>query len=329
MSVDPPRIAELAARSRAVLERAGAHLRKTPLVPCPRLSEAIGGEVHLKLESLQATGSFKLRGAFARLTAESPTPARVVTASTGNHGAAVAHAARSLGIEAVVYVPRTAAAAKVDKIRTLGALVREAGEDCVEAEAAARGESEAEGLVYVSPYNDPEVVAGQGTLGLELVDEVPGGVDAVSISVGGGGLISGTAAALKAAWADVRIIGASPERSTAMLRSVEAGRILPDEGLETLSDGTAGGIEDDSCTFQLCRDLVDEWVSVPEEEIAAEMRAALIQDHLVWEGAAAVAAAGLVRAARERSVRTAIVVVCGGNVAPGTLAGLLEQSPAG
>ena len=137
MSVDPPRIAELAARSRAVLERAGAHLRKTPLVPCPRLSEAIGGEVHLKLESLQATGSFKLRGAFARLTAESPTPARVVTASTGNHGAAVAHAARSLGIEAVVYVPRTAAAAKVDKIRTLGALVREAGEDCVEAEAEA------------------------------------------------------------------------------------------------------------------------------------------------------------------------------------------------
>lgn len=324
--------ADLAARAHAAADRIRPHVRRTPLVPSARLGAEVGGEVLLKLESLQATGSFKLRGAFARLTAGDAPPARVVTASTGNHGAAVAHAAHVLGVEAVVYVPSTADATKRARIERLGARVLVAGEDCVEAEAAARARAEEEGVLYVSPYNDLEVAAGQGTLAVELLEErgVAGApIDAISIAVGGGGLLAGTAAVLRAAWPGVRILGASPERSQVMLRSVAAGHLVPDEGLSTLSDGTAGGLEPGTCTLPLCAELVDEWIAVPEEEIAAQMRAALLEDHLVIEGAAGVAAAALVRAARTRPIRAGVVLVCGGNVAPEKLAAVLAGAGPG
>ena len=315
---------DLRARIPRAAERVAPRVRRTPIVPSERLSGLAGCEVLLKLESLQTTGSFKLRGALARLLALDPLPERVVAASTGNHGAAVAEAARSVGARARVFAPRGADEEKLARVERLGAeVVRVEGVDCVDAEVAARAEAEERGVPYVSPYNDLDVISGAAGVGLEIVaDTAP--CDLVAVAVGGGGLIAGVAAGLEA-WPEARVLGCSPERSATMMRSVEAGRIVADEGLATLSDATAGGLEEGALTLALCRELVDAWVTVPEERIAAEMRSTLLEDRVVAEGAAAVATAGLVAAvqsAPERP-RRALAVVCGGNVSAATLAGVL------
>lgn len=297
----------------------------TPTVPAPWLSAELGGEVRLKLENVQHSGSFKLRGASHALL-RLPAAARgagVVAASSGNHGLGLAMAAARLGIAATVFVPTTTPAGKRAAIARHGAEVQVFGDDCVDTEAHARAVAAASGRHYVSPYNDADVVAGQGTVMVELLQQWPD-VEAVYVALGGGGLIAGMAAYGKRVRPDLQLVACSPIASPAMAACVRAGRIVDVPCHDTWSDSTAGGVEPGAITFPLCRDLVDRFVDVDEAAIAQAMRDCLAHQHLLVEGAAGVAFAGLRQdAARPR--RTA-VVVCGANLPYAALQRLLAGS---
>jgi threonine dehydratase len=295
------------------------HVRETPVVHSPALSEAAGAEVWLKCENLQVTGSFKVRGATNRMLALSDDERRrgVVAASSGNHGVAVAHAAATLGIPVTVYVPEFVSPAKAAAMKRLRANVVTFGTDGLDTEIEARRVAGAERRTYISPYNDLAVVAGQGTVGVELRRQLDG-ISTVIVAVGGGGLIGGIAACLKHFDSRIRIVGAQPANSRVMIESVRNGRVVETPSLPTLSDGTAGGIELDTITFQLNRDLVDEWIEIPEDEIARAMRHAIEVEHMLIEGAAGVAVAAVSRARRPLSGKVA-VVLCGANVSAARL----------
>ncbi len=269
--------------------------------------------VSFKLENRQHTGSFKFRGAMNRLlAADAAERARgFVTASSGNHGAALARAMQLLNVSGVIFVPEQTSEQKLEAIRSAGGDVRFHGTDGLDTELHARAYADEHDLTYVSPYNDPLIIAGQGTIGVELLRQVPD-LERVIISIGGGGLISGIAAAVKAARPAVEIVGCQPEASDVMTASVAAGRIVEKDSLPTLSDGTAGGVEADAITFPLCRALVDRFVTVSEADIAEAMRQAWQHDQLRIEGAAGVAIAALAELPSYDS--NTVVIICGGNV---------------
>jgi threonine dehydratase len=299
----------------AAHHRIRPHVRETPLYESTVLGEATGSQALLKLENLQRTGSFKLRGAVNRLlTLDAEVRVRgVVAASSGNHGAAVAHAGRVLGCQVTIFVPESVSSVKLTAMQRSGADVRVFGTDGLDTELHARRFAEANGRAYISPYNDLAVVAGQGTIGVELRRQGDP-LDAIIAAVGGGGLIAGIGADLKARWPSVRIVGAVPENSPVMAESVKAGRVVEMASRPTLSDGTAGGVEADAITFDLCRTLVDDWIRIPEREIAGAMRHCLTSEHLLVEGAAGVAVAALHRCAPALRGARVAVIVCGANV---------------
>ncbi len=306
-------------------ERLSSYVVETPLVFSPQFSAATGAKVWLKLENLQDTGSFKLRGATNRLLAmsEQERSAGCVTASSGNHGAGVACAAGRLDIQGIVFVPEHTARTKVDAIRGYGGDVRLFGTDGLDTELHAREYAAANGTVYVSPYNDPAIVAGQGTCGVEIAKQLPE-VDAAFVSVGGGGLIAGVGSVLKRHNSNVRVIGCQPAASAVMAKSIEAGEILELESGETLSDGTAGGVEQEAITFELCRSVVDDFVLVDEAAIAAAMIEFIDKQHQLVEGAAGVALAAFLAKAAEFRGRNVVILVCGGNVSSETLRRILN-----
>ena len=303
-------------------KRIRPHVRETPLVQSPALSDATGAEVWLKCENLQVTGSFKVRGATNRLLLlpEGTRRRGVVAASSGNHGIGVAHAGQALGIPVTVYVPEFVSPAKVAAMKRLGATVVVFGTD-VDTEIEARRVADAGGQAYVSPYNDLAVVAGQGTIGVELRRQLTG-IDTVVVAVGGGGLIGGIAADLKAHDRNVRIVGAQPANSRVMIESIRAGHVVDIPSLPTLSDGTAGGVEADAVTFALCRDLVDQWIEVPEAEIARAMRHSVEVEHMLIEGSAAVALAAVAEK-RTHTRGRVVVILCGANVSAERLRSIL------
>lgn len=299
------------------------HIRETWLEPSPILTERIGAPVFAKLENLQKTGSFKARGALNKILAAPDDGRLVVTASTGNHGAGVAYALSRVGRPGVVFVPEGASEAKLSFIRRLGAKVETHGLDSIETELHVRRLAETEGHLFVPPYNDPEVLAGQGTIARELLRQEPR-IDNVFVSVGGGGLISGIAAGLKAERPDIRIFGCSAAASCVMARSVAAGRMLDLPSEPTLSDGTAGGVEENTITFDYCRTLVDDWIEVEESEIASALRLFLDGHRMLIEGAAAVAIAAALKQAAEIGLSgTSVIVCCGGNIGRSTLRQIL------
>jgi len=309
-----PDPAALAAAVALAAQRLQGAVVCTPTVPSAWLSHRGGREIRLKLENVQRTGSFKLRGASHALLAL-PLPARsrgVVAASSGNHGLGLATAAARLGVPATVYVPSTTPAGKREAIARAGAEVLVFGDDCVVTEQHARAVAAATGRSYVSPYNDIDVIAGQGTVAVELLAQWPE-LQTVYVALGGGGLISGMAAYAKALRPDVEFVACSPLASPAMAACVRAGRIVDVPCGPTWSDSTAGGVEPGAITFPLCRDLVDRFVEVDEPAIAAAMRDMLRHDHLLVEGAAGVAVAGCLADATAHGRRSAIVV-CGGNL---------------
>lgn len=294
-------------------------VRETPLDLAGGFSDE-DLRVYAKLENLQYTGSFKLRGAVNKLMSldDAQRAAGCVTASTGNHGAAMALAYARLGVRGMIFVPENASRTKVEAIRRLGGDLKFHGTDGAQTESHAREYASRNGMVYVSPYNDPAVIGGQGTVGLELHRQKPR-LDAVFVSVGGGGLMSGIAGFLKSVTPGIRIFGCQPENSAVMAHSIAAGRILEEESLPTLSDGTAGGMDLDSITFEPCRQLVDEWVLVSEQEIAAAMRKFMQTQHMLLEGSAGVALAALERRRDALRGARAAVVICGANISLDTL----------
>ncbi len=319
-----PSPSDLLYRIREDVESADLRIRpyvwETPLAHAPSLSQAWGAEVYLKLENTQVTGSFKARGAMNRLltTPVSQRALGVLAASTGNHGAATAYAAKQLNIPCTVFVPNNASEVKVAAIRSWGASIEVYGDDGLDAEREARAQADKGGLLYLSPYNDPQVVAGQGTVGAELSRQIDR-IDALFIAIGGGGLAAGTAGYLKAVGREVMVVGCSPAASPVMHESVKAGLLLKLPSAPTLSDGTAGGVEKDAITFPLCRALIDRWVLVEEKEIAASMRIGLDEEHQLIEGSAGVALASAQKLASEFPGGVIVVVLCGGNAGVETL----------
>jgi threonine dehydratase len=316
---------DAAIETRAAEARIRPHIRETFLEYSPHYSNLGGAEMFFKLENLQHTGSFKARGALNKvLSLEQDVAARgVVAASTGNHGAAVAFAAAKVGTRAVVFAPENATRDKSKMVERMGAEVRFHGDDCMVAEVFARGYARDHGMTYVSPYNDPLVVGGQGTVGAEL-DRQLDCIDAVFVSLGGGGLISGIAASLKSVRPDVNIVGCSPENSQVMIQSVKAGKILDLPSQPTLSDGTAGGVEQGAITFELCRALVDDYVTVSEQQIADSWREFTGAHHMMIEGAAAVAIASFVKMHDRFAGQNVVVVLCGANISAETVKELLS-----
>jgi threonine dehydratase len=302
--------------------RIARYARHTPLVEL----ESPGGVARappvrmLKLETVQPTGSFKIRGAASAVTA-GPRPVEIVAASTGNHGLAVASLARSLGVRCRIFVPASAAPAKLARLRAAGVELVEEDGDPLRAELAARAYAErSRGALLVAPYNDPQVILGAATLGLELLEDLPEPPEVLFAAVGGGGLISGIALAVRARWPRCTIVGCLPEASPAMRDAVAAGRVVDSPVLPTLADATAGNIEEGSITVAICAALVDRFELISETEIAAAMRAALLEQHLLIEGAAALA---LAASLRSDDFGRHVVVLGGASVGEQTLRALL------
>jgi len=310
----------------AASERLAPFGLATPLQP----ARSLVPHAHFKCENLQRTGSFKIRGALNKLlllTSEQRERG-VVTSSTGNHGLAVAEALRLTSGRGTVVVSSLASRYKIERLTKAGLEVVVSDGDPMVAELEARALGEREGRVYISPYNDPDVMAGQGSIAVELLEQRPD-IEAVFVAVGGGGLIAGIATYLKAVRPDVLVVGCWPEQARAMYESVRAGRLMevPDE--PTLSDATAGNIEPGAITFPYCRDLIDELVLVSEAEIAQAMRDVMLGDHMVIEGAGGVAVAGWRKftAGRPRLAdHESVVVLCGGNVSAEVLAQVLGKT---
>ena len=308
----------------AAAERIGPHIVTTPVVEAPSLSSELGCEVLLKLENIQKTGSFKIRGALNKILqlTEAEKAAGIVTASSGNHGAAVAKAAQLAGGTVDIYVPEGASPAKIANMQRLGGTVHVFGSDSGKSEQEAQRVAKESGATYVSPYNDPDVIAGQGTIGLELARQVPD-MDVVIIAVGGGGLASGIAGYLKAVNPKIETIGAAPAASAAMIASIEAGEIVETPHDHTLSDGTAGGLDEGSITFPLCRDNLDTLVRVDETAIEEAFRDLFRNEHMLVEGAAAVTLAALRREAPRLKGKKVVLILCGANISPDVVKSLL------
>ena len=301
-----------------------SYIRETYLEYSPFYSRMTGANVYFKLENLQYTGSFKLRGAMNKLLSltDEEKGRGVVTASTGNHGAAFAYGLSKVEGSGVVFVPENASRTKVEAIERLGAEVRHIGSDCSETEAYARQYAKKNKMTHMPPYNDVKAIGGQGTIAFELANQLDQ-IDAVYVALGGGGMISGIAGFLKSQNPDVQIIGCSPENSQVMIQSVKAGRILDLPSLPTLSDGTAGGIEPGSITLEFCRDLVDDYITVTEAEIKESLREFMQTQHMLIEGSAAVAVAACKRQADRFVGKNVAVIICGGNISLETLKTIL------
>jgi len=295
----------------AARERIASYVHRTPLLPMP-------GGPYLKCENLQVTGAFKARGAFNHVLAHRTECERgIVTASSGNHGNAVAHVAKTLGLRAVVVVPEDVVAAKADAITDSGAELIRFGRYSEERVPHAKELSERRGLHYVPPYDDPLIIAGQGTAGLELVEQFPQ-VETVAVPVSGGGLISGVAIAVKELRPQAKVIGVEPERARRFAQSRAAGRPVVLEKAETIADGlrvlTPGAL-----TWQVTSRYVDEFVGISDRQIETAMHKILIDAHVLAEPSGAIAAAWAFSAPHPACV----AVLSGGNASPDLLRRLL------
>ncbi|MGY5860269.1 MAG: threonine/serine dehydratase [Candidatus Thorarchaeota archaeon] len=295
-------------------ERIKEHINITPLQQAPALSELTGASVSLKLESKQVTGSFKVRGALNRLMTLSREDAEkgVITASTGNHGLGVAFAAKQLGIDAKVVFPIGASTVKRDRMAEAGVdVIQDVGYEDVE--PYARKLAKERGLTYVSPYNDPEIIAGAGTSGLEILEQQDE-MDAVFVPIGGGGLISGIGIAIKYFLPYTMVIGVQSEVSPEVHDSWIAGEWVESEEFDSLAQGLMGGVESDSITLDIISDNVDSIILVTEDSIKEAMRFLYEEESLLVEGAGAVTTAALMENASQFEGQKVVLTISGGNI---------------
>ena len=315
-----PTLADVVA-ARARLRGIAIH---TPLEPSAALADEIGAaEVRLKREEIQPTGAFKLRGASNKvaLIAEGRPEAGLVTASSGNHGIAVASAAARHDMRLTVLVGRSVSPAKLERLRALETgrvIVELTGNDSDDAEAEGRRRDDAGHAIYISPYNDPDVIAGQATIAVEILEDGPE-VEVIVVPIGGGGLISGIGLWAKAVKPSLRLVGVQPAASPPVYGYFETGSTEPMPIAPTLADGVAGNVERDSITWALCRQLVDEVVLVEEDEIADALRWSLEFPHVLLEGSAVLGIAALRAGRIEAAGRRVAVVTTGRNVSMETL----------
>lgn len=306
-----PRMSDVLAARR----RIAAHIRRTPLVASPSLTARLGAPVHLKCEHHQITGAFKLRGAtnaVFSLTAEQRAKG-VTAASTGNHGRGLAHAAKAAGARCIVCMSALVPRNKVEAIAALGAEARIVGLSQDDAQVEVDRLVAEEGMISLPPFDHPDIVAGQGTLGLEMLEDLPE-AETLLVPLSGGGLIAGIALAAKTLKPEIRVIGVSQTLGPAMHESLKAGRPVPVEEVPTLADSLGGGIGlDNRLTFAMVRKLVDEVILVDEAEIAGAIRHAYAEERQIVEGGAAVGIAALLREGRPAWGPT-VVLLSGGNI---------------
>ncbi|MEM1319542.1 MAG: threonine/serine dehydratase [Bacteroidota bacterium] len=298
----------------AAHQRIRPHIRRTPLEYDLQLSQRSGANVYLKLENWQLSGSFKLRGVMSKVLAV-PTEERsqryFVAASTGNHAAAFAYTMHRLGLRGKVFLPEGVAPAKLSFIRSFKVDYELYGQDSLQTEIHARRYAEQQGAILVHPYNDPLIVAGQGTIGLEISEQLPE-VDSVIVPVGGGGLISGIGGYLKGLRPDIQLIGCQPERSPEMYVSLQKGHIIEESITQpTLSDGTAGGIEPGAITFGYCQQYMDDLLLVEEPEIAEALRWSIQNRQMIIEGSAGLSIATLLREKMQFAGKNVVLIICG------------------
>jgi len=291
------------------------HIRETPLEYSPYLSRLGRSRVYLKLENIQISGSFKLRGAankFLSLTEEEKARG-IITASSGNHGMAVAYLLQKLGLKGTIYLPEITPQTKVEALRDYGATLEIYGEECVKAEMEAKRVAGEKGMTWVSPYNDPYIVGGQGTIAVELERQLDR-MDCILVPVGGGGLISGIAGYVKSVDDGIEIIGCQPENSCVMYESVKAGRILDLESKDTLADATAGGIEHGAITLDICRETVDDFILVTEDEIKQAIRLILEKHYMLVEGGAAMVVSAFLKEHHRFEDKNVVLVLTGSKI---------------
>lgn len=308
--------------------RIKGHIRKTPLVYAPLLSEQIGANVHLKLENWQLSGSFKIRGVMSKVLSypeEIRRKKRFVAVSTGNHAIAFTETVQKFGIEGEVFLPETVSPAKLKLIQSLKIPYRTYGQDGLETELYARNYAKEKDYVFVSPYNDEAIVAGQGTIGVEIANQIST-VDKIIVPVGGGGMISGIGVYLKSKMPNVQIIGSQPENSPEMTVSLEKGYIIQELiSKPTLSDGTAGGIEPDSITFEYCKKYVDRFVLLSEKEIGRAVHWILQYRQMMIEGAAGLSIATLFKEKESLQGQDIVCVLCGRRLSYDKLKKIISQ----
>jgi len=310
------------------IEQANKRIRddifQTPLIYSNWLSDYCNGDVYLKLESEQITGSFKARGSLNKLKwiQEQNLESLPVTASTGNHGLGFARACDLLGIKGKVFLPHNAVSSKVESIRAFDVEIEFHGNNPYTTEMYTRETSEKNGWIYISPYNDQQIIAGQGTIGIEILNTIPE-PDNILATVGGGGLISGISAYVKEQLPNINMIDCQPENSPEVSVSVRAGEYCEVESEPTLSDGSAGGFERNSITFELCQKFVDEFILISEDEIAGAIRSMIKHHSKLVEGSAGVAIASLLKHPDRFTDQTTVIVVCGANISQDKLQSVL------
>jgi threonine dehydratase len=306
-------------------QRLTRYLPPTPLRFSDWLSAASGAHVSLKIESIQPTNSFKIRGALnaALHLHESGSRSPIVTASAGNHGRAIAFAAARLGLAATVFTPATAPATKKSAIRQFGAILRDDPPDYDAAEQAARDYAQASGGLYISPYNHRDVIAGAGTIALELLETAPE-TNVVVLPLGGGGLASGVALALKRLAPQIEIVGVEADASRAFSTSLAAGSITHIEVLPSIADGLVGNLEPGSITFEMVRRFVDRIVSVSEEQLLRAIGGLASEEHLIAEGAGAAATAAVIVGQAVSPDCHAVAILTGSNIDSATYAPIVS-----
>ena len=295
---------------------------RTPLLPSPWLTEELGTEVRLKCESFQPIGAFKLRGAYtmvARLT-DQERARGVVTYSSGNHAQAVAFAARAFGVDAVIVMPENAPRIKVKGTKRLGAEVVEKGTTSLARKERAEAIQAERGLTMIPPFDHPDIIAGQGTAGLEILEDWPA-VETLVVPIGGGGLISGIAALVRRERPEVRIIGVEPEGAPAMRRSLDAGHPVTLDSIDSIADGLVP-VRPGDLTFAHCRDLVDDVVLVSDDDLRSAAAGLLVRGKLLVEYSGAATVAALRTGAVSQPGRAA-AVISGGNIDPSRIPELL------
>jgi threonine dehydratase len=296
-------------------ERIRPLIRETPLERSFVLGQMSGADVYLKLENFQITGSFKLRGAMNKILSLTPAQLKkgVVTASSGNHAAAFAHLVDRFGLKGTIFLPETVAGAKTAALDYHSAELKFIGNDCIIAETAAKKMAIQKEMEYISPYNDLKIIGGQATVGIELRKQASR-INAVFIPVGGGGLAAGIGGYLKSQDDSISVIGCQPENSPVMYESIKAGHIVEMESAPSLADGTAGGIDKDAITLELCRCTVDDFVLVSEKEIRDAIIFVLDKHYLLIEGAAALTVAAFLKSKEQFSGQTVVLIISGAKI---------------
>jgi threonine dehydratase len=307
-------VIDIVKETEAAESRIRKHIRETPLEPSPFLSRSGKGNISLKLENTQITGSFKLRGALNKLLSlsEEEKNRGIITASSGNHGMAVAYGLKKFNIKGRIFLPANASPTKIKSLQDFGAQIELFGDDCIKAETCAREEAKREGVLYISPYNDPQLIGGQATVALEITRQLKDIHSVlVFVPVGGGGLIAGIAGYLKALNKEVTIFGCQPENSAVMYESLKAGEIIEMDSKPTISEGSAGGIEKETLTLSMCKDYVDDFILVSEEEIKEAIRIVFEKHYMIIEGAAALSVASFLKEKERFEDSNTILVLSG------------------